>query len=350
MKIRYIGIALILLAAGILAACSGGSSTATSGFSQTFTASAGAGEVMQFSIDTANMTYSYKVVESSYNNTFVGKTSTGLLSGKTAIGSYTVGPSADNFIQAGVVFPVQNGLLVGHVQISLIGGTFKIPVFGVSNPVTNLAGLADTYNFEGFACGLKSGGNVLGAFACLSHYGTIKVDALGNYTVCKSGNITTTPACATSTGTIMATATPGVFDFVKTGTGHIGWFLAFTAPNGQKVAVIDHDDASTPAYGHSVATTQAAMVAGAADGNYFTRNNEGGASLLAVSGTTFTDIITGVSGTLTTDTPWTGLTTYQIAASSGVAAASGVAMIAGTGAYTYNSSSDAALFGVGLRY
>ncbi len=347
MKIKYVVFSLLLLAAGILAACGGSSSS--SGFSQTFTTSAGAGEVLQFSVDTTAMTYSYKVVQSSYGVT-LGQTSTGSLFGKTAIGSYTVGASSDGFIQGGVVFPVQNGLLVGHVQISLIGGAAKIPVFGVSNPITTLPGLAGTYNYEGFGCGVKSGGNVLGAFGCLSHYGTIKVDPAGTtFTVCKGGNISAvTPACTTnSAGTIVATATPGVFDFVKTGTGHIGWFLAFTAPNGQKVAVIDHDDIYTPAFGHSVASSQVAMVSGAADGNYFTRNNWGMAGLLTVSGTNFTDVIAATSGTLALNTPWTGLATYTY---NTPAAASGVAMIAGTGAFTDNSTSAPSLFGVGLRY
>lgn len=339
MKIRYIAFILMSLVTGILAACGGGGSS-TSGFAQTYTSSAGAGEVLQFSVNTTNMTYSYKVIQSSYNVP-LNQTSTGILTSKSAVGSYTVGTSSDGFIQSGVVLPIQNGLLVGHVLISSIGGLAKIPVFGVSNPITTPSGLADTYNFQGFNCAGKSGGNVLtGGVACASHTGTISVNGSGGYTVCNGGNITATPSCSTSAGTITATATPGVYD-IQAGGFHRGWFLAFTAPNGQKVAVIDHDDASTPAYGHSVASTQAVMVAGAADGNYFTNNNEGGAGLLTVNGTTYTHTLTGTSGTMTLNSPWNGLTTNQ---------GGDVAMIAGTGAFTHTSASDTALFGIGLRY
>jgi hypothetical protein len=347
MKIKYFIFALMLLGAGILVAC-GGSSTATSGFSQTYMASAGAGEVLQFSVDTTNLTYSYKVIQSSYSVP-AGKTSTGTLSNKTAIGSYTVSVSADNFIKSGEVLPIQNGLLVGHVEINFSGfsGTAQIPVFGMSNPITSVANLTGTYNFQGFGCAGLAGGNVLGSVACLSHYGTIKVDGSGNFILCNGVDITATPACSTLTGTITTIpSTPGVFEFKNNVPAHIGWFIAFTSSNGQKVVVIDHDDSVTPEYGHTVASTQAVMSTATTDGNYLTRNNEGGVSLLTVSGNNITSHYSGKTGTLSPNWPWNGLAAYQI----GNGAASGVAMIAGTGAITDTSSLDPALFGVGIKY
>lgn len=119
--------ALVISMAGTAA------SAPASGFAQTFTASAGAGEVLQFSVDTANMAYSYKVIQSS-NRVPLGQTSTGVLSGKNAEGNYIIAASADSFIQAGKIFPIQNGLLAGHVQVNLSSGMAMIPVFAASNP------------------------------------------------------------------------------------------------------------------------------------------------------------------------------------------------------------------------
>jgi hypothetical protein len=349
----------IVISSLVLVACGSGSdsapatATATApGFAQTFTASVQAGEVLQIGVDTTNMTYSYKVIQSSYG-ILLGQTGTGVLSIRgDSVGNlkvYTVAASADNFIQGGVVFPIQNGVFVGHALINAIGHAQKIPIFGVSNPITTLAGLADTYNFEGFSCSGLSGGNAGGGIPCLSKQGTVRADALGNVTVCKNGNISTgIPACnpAAQNGTITTTATPGIFNFAKTGV-HKGWFFAFTAPNGQKVAMLDNDDTGTPEFGHSVAATQAVVNAGQADGNYFTKDNMGGEWLVTVAGTTFTSTKhPGATGTLIYNTPWTGMVTTSINGG----ANTGIAMLSGTGTFTKLSDQNTAEFAIGLMY
>jgi hypothetical protein len=348
---RYVPLGLsVIISSAVLFGCGSGndsSPAAASGFAQTSTVSAQAGEVLQFGVDTTNMTYSYKVIQSSYGIT-LGQTSTGVLSSKNAEGSYNVAASADNFIQGGKVFSIQNGLLIGHVLINAIGGAAKIPVFGVSSPITTIAGLADTYNFEGFSCSGVSGGNVAGGVTCLSKFGTFTADASGNVAVCKGGNISTgTPACVvTSTGIITATSTSGIFNFTKTSGVHKGWFFAFTATNGQKVAVLDNDDTVTPEFGHSVAATQALVAAGQVDGNYFTKNNIGEEALVTISGTTFTSTKhPGATGTLAYNTPWNGMVTTSI-----TGADSGIAMLSGTGAFTKVSDQNTSLFHIGMRY
>jgi hypothetical protein len=348
----------ISMAALLVAACTSGSSMP--GFSQTYNASAGAGEALQLSVNTASLTYSYTVVGTSYATlgVTVGQSGTGNLT-DNGNGTFTVGLSNDGFITSGKVFPIQNGLLVGHVVISNLG-THKIPVFGMSNPITSIAQLVGNYNYQGFGCALRSGGDVLGAFACLSHYGTVTIGNTGpttdNFIKCKSGNsiIASGVACsATQAGTISAglTAASGVFDLYVTGTTHIGWLFAFIAPNSQVVAVIDHDDTSNLEFGHTVLSTYASSVPGAANGNYFVKNNLGVEHFVTISGVSITSTLhPGVNGTLTFDLPWAGLTQYNIAASGVVLAASGVAMTAGTGAFTYNENASLALFGVGVRY
>lgn len=336
----------------LIAGCGGGGESSSAGFTQSYTSSAGAGDVLQFSVNTANMTYSFQVKETSYAASGVSATesSTGTLTGRNAVGSYNVSASADGFILGGEVFAMQNGLFVGHVIISPIGGsTIKIPVFGVPTPITAIANLAGTYNYQGFGCAGLSGGNVLGAIPCASHTGTITVTSAGAFTTCKGGNLgAASPVCASqATGSIVATATPGVYDFQTTGGTHRGWFFAFTS-GGQNVAVIDHDDAVTPFYGHSVALTQATLTSGQVDGNYFVKNNIGGRDLITVGGNAYTDINAAgtTTGTLAYNIPWTGLVTYN----NNITGASGVADIATVGAFTYTSNSITYLHGVGLKY
>lgn len=345
----------ITITAILVAACGG-----SSDFEQTYTSSAGAGEVLQFSVDTSKMTYIYKEIGSSYGIA-IGQTGKGSLTSKNAEGSYNVGQSDDNFIQSGKVFPIKEGLLLGHLLINSIGGANKIPVFGISNPITTIARLAGTYNFQGFGCTAKSGGNVFGAFSCLSHYGTVMIvntnATTDSFTKCKFGNFIVNASgvpCsgANQTGTISATqsATPGVFDLYNNSSDHIGWIFAFTAQNNQTVAVIDHDDAVSGEFGHTILATYASAVSGTSDGNYYVKNNMGGEYLVTISGSNISSTAHfGVNGTLTFNSPWTGLAEYQFA-TSGVVAASGVAMTGGTGAYTNTDNAYPALFAVGLRY
>lgn len=348
-------LAAAFMIAVLAAACGGGSSA---GFSQAYTATAGVGEVLQFSVDTAALTYSYSVSYTSYaaSGVIAGMNGTGSLTRTTPYGSYLAGPSNDGFIQGGKILPVWNGMLAGHLQINVIGGANYIPLFGVSNPITSVSGLAGDYNYQGFSCNALGIANVYGNTACLSKLGTVTVTGSGGYTLCKGGDITTSPgvnACkATVTGTVVAqAATPGIFDFRNAANGHIGWFFAFSAANGRKVAVIDHDDSIsvTPEYGHSVLSTYASAVLGASDGNYFVKNNESGEQLVAISGVTITSSASsGVSGALTLNSPWPGFGYYLF--SSGVVASSGNSVIAGAGLYTYTNNADPAVFGVGIRY
>ncbi len=367
------------LVAGILiAGCGGGSaSSGSSGFSQSYTTSVGAGDVLQFSVNTTNKTYSFNVIETSYGAGAVAsgipaasavsntETSTGTLTGPNAVGSYNLSASADGFIAGGEVFPIQNSFFVGHVIISSIAGhTRKIPIFGVANPVTTFASLAGTYNYQGYGCAGRSGGYAFGNIACSPHTGTISITSSGTFTTCKDGNLAaSTPVCtlpvvgtstASTNGDLVATATSGVYDFKTNDGHHRGWLFAFTA-GGQNVAVIDHDDDFTPAFGHSIAISQTNLTSGQIDGHYFIKNNVGERHLMAISGVSFTDTPdTGsgtvpsaqVTGTLQYNNPWTGLVTYQFNARP----ASGVADIATIGAFTYTSSTIPFFYGVGLKY
>ncbi len=356
-RLTQLGVMAAALSVALLAACGGGgASSNNSGLDQTYTSSAGAGEVMQFRIDTNNHTYTYTIAGTSYaaSGVTVGQSSSGALT-SNGDGTYAVGASSDGFIQAGRVRPIR-AMFVGHVVINTIGGMERIPVFGLSNPITTVAGLADSYNFEGFSCNARGIANVMGKAGCLSHYGTSSIDTSGNYSVCISGDLSNTgthPCTTTLTGTLQAVAAyPGVFDYIGSG-GHIGWLFAFTASNGKKIMVIDHDDhiSLTHEFGHSVFTSSVALNSGDVDGKYFVKTNEGDEHLVTIAGSSVAlTLYPGVTGTLTYNSPWNGMMSYTIGASGTSAGTSGTAMAAGTGVYTAVSNDDPARFAVGFKY
>ena len=348
-----LGVCLVTIATLILAGCGGGTSQENSVPVQTYTASAGIGEVLQFDIYPTKLTYSYTVMKTSYiaSGVSAGQTATGALT-DSGNGFYAVESSNDNFIQSGKLFPVKNGLLAGHIVINSLGGANHIPVFGVSNPVTQLAALAGTYNFEGFGCSASGIANVSGNGACGTNYGTMSIDASGNVTKCNHGDITTEPTtnpCASKQDRTLqiVSATPGIFDFRDPSTGHVGWFFAFTAANGEKVAVIDNDDAATPVYGQAVLSTYASAASGVVSGNYFKNDNKGAEITLTVSGVAYSNNL-GYTGTITYNSPWNGLSTFS--ATSGVNTVTGIGMTTGTGAYTHLIDGEPQFFASGLKY
>lgn len=362
----------LCMVAILAVACNGGGTQAV----PAYTVSAGAGEVLQLTVDIGNMIYSYSVLDTSYaaSGVSVGQNSTGTLLGSNPDGTYNVGPSLDGFIQGGKVM-LLGGELAGHLAIPLIAGSVNVPVIGISYPAPNLVFIAGVYNYQGFSCKALGMANA-STPACASQYGTMTIAVLNPvnptsaiYTTCVGGDITNQNATTghpctggTLTGTIQPTslATPGVYNVLDAGNNHIGWFFAFTALNGQNVGVIDHDDSKTPAYGHTVLSAYTPLTTGAGDGSYYVNNNEGQESWVTLATTlnannywfvgplpwNTSTAQSGVQGTFTPNSPWTGLSTYSL---SSTPAVSGVAMVTGTGVYTQTESDKPELFSVGVR-
>ena len=369
----------LCMVAILAVACNGGGIQAL----PVYTVSAGVGEVLQLTVDIGNMIYSYSVLDTSYAASGVspGQNSTGTLLGSNPDGTYNVGPSLDGFIQGGKVL-LLGGELAGHLAIPMIAGSVNVPVIGISYPAPNLVFMAGVYNYQGFSCsalGIANAASAPSGTTCSSQYGTMTIAVVNPanptsaiYTTCVGGDITNQSATSgtghpctggTFTGTIQPTSltTPGVYNVFDANNNHIGWFFAFTAPNGQNVGVIDHDDKSaSSAYGHTVLSSYAPLTSGAGDGSYYVNNNEGQENWVTLATTlnpnnywfvgplpwNTSTAQSGVSGTFTPNSPWTGLSTYSL---SSIPAVSGVAMVTGTGVYTQTSSADAALFGVGVR-
>ena len=360
-------LAALCMVAVMVVACSGGGGS-SSGTTGSYFAADGLGEVLQFSVNTSNMTYSYALIDSPLVNP--PHTGTGALSSVNPVGTYAVLASSDGFIQGGKVFPIANGVMVGDVNLYTFPAT-NIPVFSISNPFTTLLSVNGVYNYQGFSCSASGVADVTNNSGCASHLGTMLIAGSSSteaiYADCNGGDITAASGCSStpSTGRIVPSAgTAGVYDLRKAGIGHIGWFFAFTAPNGQVVGVIDHDDSSTPEYGFTVLSPHTPVAIGGSNGSYLVETNENQEQWVKISTTSTTDASgvtstttlytstaqSGVPGTLTPNVPWDGLSTYYLPASGVSPAVSGVAMVTGTGAYTHSSINDTKLFAVGVRY
>lgn len=330
----------------VVAACGGGggggSTTPTptsTGFSQTYAASATAGEVLQYSVDTTALTYSYTVTKSIYGCEVVSApchSGSGTLV-KNGDGTYSPSESPTSKI-----VPIQNGLLIGHAKMNL-GGTLRdVPIFGVSNPATTGPGIEGTYNYLSLQCASKSYGVYTG---CQTYKGTVAVTSTGantaNFVTCDGANVSNgTGSCTgTTTGTMVHTS-GGVWQLQRTGSPNSSYMIGFTAPNGQKVGVIDFNDNGGYGFGQGVISTVATIVP-AVDvyGTYFSKSSYGGNSVFTVDASG--SHVNGTTLAVNYNAPWPGMATV----SNG-----GTAILAGTGVYAYlNPSISSSYFEIGVR-
>jgi hypothetical protein len=325
----------ILVLTTFLVACGGGGGSSSSsapssssGTTTTYSSSGSVGELLNFTINTtvSPPAYSYTIIKSAYGLT--NSTGSGTLS-TNSDGSYTPSGSPNSRVYA-----LSNGLLVGGVKLNIGGTQTAVPIVGVSTPVTTLSSLAGTYNYISTACTSNANGYPTHP-NCGTSYGTLKIDTNGAYTQCTTTNITATPSCSTTTGAI-GNASNGVWEYIRTGSSNKNYLLAFTAPNGQKVLVIDFNDVGGYGYGHAVASTQPTVnfVSGDANGTWIAHGNNNTSGSVTISGTSFTSSYTNGtnSGTFTLNSPWIGF----------VRAAgltdTGYALLAGTGVYVYRSN------------
>jgi len=278
---------MAILTSLFLAACGGGSAPPpATGFSQTYTTSATAGELMTYSIDTTALTYSYTITKSSYGCEVSNSpchSGSGTLT-KNNDGTFTPSGSPSSKIRA-----LQNGLLAGSVTMVFNGVAQTVPIIGIANPITTIADLAGTFNFMSLQCSAKSYGLFTG---CSTYQGTASLGNNGTFTTCTGDNLgANTHTCTNTVTGTMTSLGGGVWQFQGTSPtvgATTNYLLAFTAPNGQKVAFLDFNDASVFGYGQAVLSTQAATSASDLVGTYAWSNDYGASGLttLLSNGTT----------------------------------------------------------------
>lgn len=302
-------------------------------FAQTFTASATAGEVLTFTFNSINKTYSYIITQSSYG--LLGQTGSGTLT-LNDDGSYAPSESP-----ASKIYALQNGLIVGKVRLTLNGILQDVPIVGVANPATTGAVMAGTYNFISVQCANQSYGIYT---ACNTYYGTTQVVSTGattgTYTTCTAGNMS---GCSTTSTGTLTHISGGVWDMVRTGSANHNYMLAFQATNGQKVAVVDFGDFGGYGYGQAIAAEQFAPTMADVAGTYIYKNTVGTTGRVTIAAQSAT-IGTAGSLTLTANNPWTGIVHTN---SSG---GNGYGILAGSGVYAYRDPAVAAgYFELGMR-
>lgn len=301
-RVRHIKIFMSAVAIASLTACGGGGGGASGASTNTsYQSVATAGELINYSVDRKNLTYSYIITESAYGKT--GSTGSGTLT-LNADGTYT--PSG---FTNGRIRILDNGLLAGAIYEDLNGDSVKeiVPVLGISNPVTSAADAAGIYNFVSRQC-VASG--------CISAYGTLKVNNNGSWQSCEGGNLAvtpTTPACSSSASGTVSALTSGKGD-VLVGGVKAGTMLIFKDSSNQKVILLDlNGNAPTLGKGAFFASTQG--FPSSTDGTWHYSTTTGNRGTIVVTGNTFVDRGVNSLGnsfgpfnyTLQFDQPWTGL-------------------------------------------
>jgi hypothetical protein len=341
-----------ILAVGILFGCGGGgggtaSTSAPASTSTTFTGTASAGELVTYTVDTTNLTYSYIIDESQYGLT--GRTGSGSLVANTD-GTY----SLSNVPHSKAVI-LKNGMLVAAIRENFNGVTKTVAVFGVSNPLTTLAAAAATYNYQSYQCPTLSSCTYSPA---VTAYGTFQIDANGTWVACSHANYVTNPgACVggASTGTLVSLGA-GKWQVNFNGST-IGTALGYTAANGQNVMMIDLHDPVYFGYGILVGSSQAIISSSDVDGRWIgaevgvlygapafgydtitvTGGNSGAVSNYMLNGVSQPDSVS----TFTLNSPWDGMVAFT-SGSPGIFAGTG--MIAHTG-----SGAAGSLLGLGFK-
>jgi hypothetical protein len=312
-------------AAALLASC-GGSSSEASGTK--FTAVAMAGELLDYTIDTANLTYSYTITESQFGLT--GKTGSGTLV-RNADGSYS--PSG---VPNARVVVLPNGLLLGAVRERFGASVITVPIIGLSSPVTTLAAIAGDYNYIHRNCQLAM---------CGASHGTFRINAGGSWTSCRDGNVATGACMGSSASGTLESLGNGLWR-VMDGSTNIGTAIGF-ASAGQNVVVLDLKDVRPSGFGVGmlVGGQQVAVTPAQTDGTWIAGTSNGHWGVFTASGTTITlnrldGMAVNMPTTFTPNAPWTGLIST---------AAGGVGFLAGNGVYVLETASGDAELGIKVQ-
>ena len=299
-----------------------------------FTAAAMAGELLDYSLDTANLTYSYTVTKSQYGLSSTPRTGTLRNNGD---GTYT--PSGVN---NGLVVTLPNGLMLTTIRESINSTLKDIPVMGMSSPVTTLSNM--TFNFIQRAC-VNIG---FSFYSCDSAYGTFRTTASGAWYSCAAGNLAA-GACTTGYyyyGTLKSLG-GGKWQVLDSTNTTIGTAIVLLS-GAQQVVFLDLEDARVGGFGIGllIGSTQETGTTTQANGTWASSSSNGDSYQFAVSGTQYTcQYRNGVyCGTNTYplyfNSPWTGFVTNSFG---------GTGLLAGTGMYAYQESGGYVEIGIKIR-
>lgn len=317
----------------LLGGCGGGGSSSApppAPTPLTYSASAAAGELVDYTVDTGQMTYSYRITESQYG--LMGATGSGTLT-MNSDGTYAM--SGMPGVRAAVL---PNGLLLAAIHATFNGTPRTVPVIGIHNPVVSLSSVAGAFNFVQRSCM---------AGVCSSGYGTFMLNGDGTWHSCAGGDVSaTTPTCTFQASGTANSLGNGMWQIMQ-GAVNMGTVFGFSS-GGQNVMIMDLKDVRAAGgfgVGILVGSTEQPVSSAQTDGTWVALGTDGNVSEFTASGTTMNFMMGGMmgstSGTMAMNSPWTGLVTP---AANGLAG--GQALMAGSGVYMYENAGYAQ---IGMR-
>ena len=313
--------------AALLASCGGGGGNGD-GSGTKFTSVAMAGELLDYTIDTTNLTYSYTITESQFG--LNGKTGSGTLV-RNADGSYS--PSG---VPNARVVVLPNGLLLGAVRERFGTSVVTVPIIGLSSPVTTLTAIAGDYNYIHRNCLLA---------VCGASHGTFRIDAGGTWSSCRDENVAAGSCTGASAGGTLASQGNGLWR-VMDGSTNIGTAIGFASAAKTSSSWTSRTcDRAASASACWWVASRSAMTTTQTDGTWIAGSSSGHWGVFTASGATITlnrldGIPVNLPTTFTPNSPWTGLATTS---------AGGVGFLAGNGVYVLETAGGDAELGIKIR-
>jgi len=320
-RIRHLPAAL---AVALVVSCGGSDDDATS-----YRSVAMAGELIDYTLDTTNLTYTYTITESQFG--LAGTTGTGTLT-RNADGSYTPSGAPEARV---IVLP--DGLMLGAVRERFGASVVTVPIIGLKDPVTTTAALAADYNYVHRGCA---------AAACPVFHGTFRIDAAGTWSSCRSGNIAAGACTGVAANGTLEPRGGGLWRMKSNDGTDIGTAIGFNSA-GQNVLVVDLKDQRSGGFGVGmlVGGQQMATTSAMTDGNWVATTSAGQWVDFTASGSDIT--LTRVDGvpvniplTIAANAPWTGMVT---------SAWGDVGFIAGSGVYVLETATGDVELGLKLH-
>lgn len=280
------------LAIGLLVSCGGGDDAAR------YRTVAMAGDLIDYRLDTAGLTYRYTITESQFGLT--GTTGSGTLT-RNDDGSYTPSGAPDARVVA-----LPNGILLGAVRERFGDTVATMPFIGLRGATTQTADLAARYNYVHRGCAPAQ---------CAATYGTIRIDSDGTWTSCRVGDLTG-GACTglAATGTLEPRG-DGLWGVRSDDGADIGTATGLDSA-GRRLLVIDLKDRREGGFGIGmlVGSEQVDMTPQVSDGSWIAGMNTGtwfaftaSGSEIGITQLNWEPVDIGV--TIAANAPWTGMTT-----------------------------------------
>lgn len=292
--IRKLRLLTAVLAAALVAACGGGDDNDAPHYHSV----ALAGDLVDYSIDTTRLTYSYTITESQFGLT--GTTNSGTLT-RNGDGSYSPSGAPESRL---IVLP--NGILFGAVRERFGTDLVTVPIMGVKDPVSTTAALAADYNYVQRSCA--------GATCPVTH-GTLRIGAAGTWNTCRDGNVAAANCAGTASNGTLEARSPGLWRMKGADGVEIGTVIGYTS-SGHNVLVVDLTDkrAGGVGVGMMLGGQQSATTQAMSDGTWVAATGSGHWLLFTAAGSVIT--VTDADGqavnlvtNITANDPWAGMAT-----------------------------------------